>query len=98
MSPAEFLECDDGTDTRHEIDGRPCVAYHIGDQPKPRGRVVDAGIIPANRADRLRRGGAAQIQQLRPEKATQSFSSACASASVGLSLPRGMVCIVIGER
>jgi Uma2 family endonuclease len=68
MSVAEFLEWDDGTDTRYElIDGRvramapPIEAHgtivanlarHIGNRLKPPCRVaVEAGIIPADRAD-----------------------------------------------
>jgi Uma2 family endonuclease len=68
ISLAEFLEWEDGTDTRYElIDGRPVamappieahgtivanLARHIGNRLKPPCRiVVEAGIIPANRAD-----------------------------------------------
>jgi Uma2 family endonuclease len=68
MSLAEFLEWDDGTDTRYElIDGRlramapPIEAHgtiianlarHIGNRLKPPCRVVvEAGIIPLDRAD-----------------------------------------------
>ena len=68
MSAAEFLEWDDGTDTRYElIDGRaramapPIEAHgtvvanlarHIGNRLKPPCRVVvEAGIIPVDRAD-----------------------------------------------
>ena len=68
MSLAEFLEWDDGTDTRYElIDGRPRamappieahgtivanLARHIGNRLKlPCRVVVEAGIVPADRAD-----------------------------------------------
>ena len=67
MSLAEFLEWDDGTDTRYElIDGRPVamappIEAHgtiVANLARPSGRaeatcrvVVEAGIIPADRAD-----------------------------------------------
>jgi Uma2 family endonuclease len=68
MSLAEFLEWDDGTQTRYElVDGRPLamvppieahgtivanLARHIGNHLKPPCRVVvEAGVVPADRAD-----------------------------------------------
>jgi hypothetical protein len=68
MSLAEFLEWDDGTATRYELnDGRPRamappveahgtivanLVRHIGNRLKPTCRiVVEAGIIPVDRAD-----------------------------------------------
>lgn len=65
MSLAEFLEWDDGTDSRYElIDGRPCamappiqahgtVVANLAAAIRPRlcRVVVEAGIIPVERAD-----------------------------------------------